>query len=81
MNDDERLVVAYTTDDPAEADILCEALRNEGIPCQVTGSQQGGLAGLAISEVQLLVHAADLERAQAYLEQTEFDQDEDDDRE
>jgi hypothetical protein len=80
MNDDDRRVVAYTTDDPVHANILCDALRSEGIPCQLEGERQGGLASLPMMEIKLLVRAGDLDRAHVYLEQTELDEEDDDEQ-
>lgn len=79
MDENERLAVAYTTDDPSEADILCVALREEGIPCEIEGERQAGLVGLPIMQIKLLVRAGDLERARDYLEQHAREQEEEND--
>lgn len=63
------LVPIYTCTNPAEAEILRNALHVEGIACEIDGENQAGLAG--IMEIRLLVRALDAERARQYLEQHE----------
>ena len=67
----EDLIEVYSTDDPNNAEVLRNALRAEGIRCEIDGEHQAGLAGLGIMEVKLLVRADDYDRARAYVEQHE----------
>ena len=62
-------VAVYTTNFQLQADILKNALEQEGIKCQVDSEGQGGLVGL--TQIRLLVHAADAERARQILEEHE----------
>ena len=54
-------VVAYTTNDAYEAEIIRNALHAEGIACELDSESQGGF--IEIVETKLLVHAWDLDRA------------------
>jgi len=59
------LVPVYRALNCTEADIICNALRADGIACEVGEGNQGGLTG--IMEVHVLVRAIDADRAGAYL--------------
>ena len=59
----------YSTNDANEAEILCAALRSEGMKCEIDGERQAGLTGLRMMEIKLLVRAKDYDRARAYIEQ------------
>ena len=58
-------VVVYTTNNPAEADILKNLLESEGIKAEVGGEIQGSFTG--ILGVNVLVRAWDEERARKIL--------------
>jgi len=66
--DPEEHVVVHTFSDAAIADIVANALRDEGIPCEVEGEHQGGFTGTGVIAVRLLVRAVDRERAEDILE-------------
>jgi hypothetical protein len=61
-------VEVYSTNDPNEAEIIRAALDGEGIPNQVTGENQAGLAGLGMLPITIMVRAGDYERARAFIE-------------
>ena len=58
-------VVVYTTNNLAEAEILKNALKGEGIKCELDGENQGSFAG--VIGVRILVRAWDEERARQAL--------------
>lgn len=58
-------VVVYTTNNPAEAEILKNVLEDEGIKCELGGENQGSFAG--VIGVRILVRAWDEERARHAL--------------
>jgi Putative prokaryotic signal transducing protein len=61
-------VEVYSTNDPNEAEIIRAALDGEGIPSQVTGENQAGLAGLDMVPITIVVRASDYDRARAFIE-------------
>jgi hypothetical protein len=67
MSTDELLEV-YSTDDPIEAEMMRNALRAEGLKCEIDGEGQAGLSGLGIMDVRLCVRAEDFDRARSFLE-------------
>jgi hypothetical protein len=67
--DEGELVTAYTLKDPYKAEIIRNALRSEGIPCELDGAGQAGLS--EILEIGVLVRAQDADRAQGLIEQNE----------
>lgn len=68
MNADE-LVTAYTTNNPLQAEIVKNFLVDEGIPCEISGEGQTGLAG--VLEIQLLVKSGNLEQARDLIAEHE----------
>ena len=68
MDPDEPFNV-YSTNDPNQAELIKAELRSEGIACEVTGENQGGLAG--ILEVTVVVRAKDADRARKLIKQHE----------
>jgi hypothetical protein len=62
-------VSVYTVTDPLEAEIIQNALRAEGIVCELDGLNQAGLKG--IFEISILTKAADADRARAIVEHHE----------
>jgi len=63
--DAQDLVPVFTTTNRTEADIIRNALRADGIACEVGERNQGGLTG--IGDIHVLVRAIDADRAEAYL--------------
>lgn len=68
----EELKVVYTTNDPNTAEILRVALQGEGIKCEIEGENQGGFAGTNFAKIDLVVRAADYERARLFVESHEI---------
>jgi len=52
-----------------EANIVSNMLRNEGVPCEVSGGMLGGMRAEAPGFVEVLVPAEFAERARALLDQ------------
>jgi hypothetical protein len=69
--DSQEPVVVYTTDNPTQAEIIKNFLVDEGIQCQIAGERQMELTGIGIIEIQLLVHASDVDRARELIEEHE----------
>jgi hypothetical protein len=63
------LVTVYTASNSVEAEIVKNALDDEGIPCFVEGGFQAGEAGLAGIPVRIDVAAVDAERARLFIEE------------
>lgn len=63
-------VTVFTTNDPTIADMVRNALHEEGIAAEVSGESQGGFAGV-LSEVEVLVKAADADKALRIVEELE----------
>ena len=59
-------VVAECTSE-FEANIVCNMLRSEGIPCEVVGGMIGGMRAEAPGLVEVIVPAAHAERARALV--------------
>jgi hypothetical protein len=66
-SDPQETLVAYTTHDVYEAEILRNELHDAGIACELDGESQGGFTQLV--ETKLLVHAKDLDKAQRLIKQ------------
>lgn len=58
-------VEVYSLNDPETAEIIQNALRSEGIPCEIEGEHQAGLSG--ILNMRLMVRARDEDRARALI--------------
>jgi Putative prokaryotic signal transducing protein len=65
--DSQDLVTVYTVNSAAEAEIVRNAFKAEGIDCEIGGETQAGLAG--VLEIDILTHASDAERARKLLRQ------------
>jgi hypothetical protein len=63
------LTEVYSTNNANEAEIIRAALLAEGIPCQINGEGQAGLAGLGTMEISIDVRASDYDRARDFIEQ------------
>lgn len=68
--DGEELVTAYTLKDPYKAEIIKNALRGEGIPCELDGERQAGLS--EVLDIGVLVRAQDIDLARKFIEQNEL---------
>lgn len=67
----QELVTVYTVSNEIEAEIIKNALEDEGIRCEIEGSHQAGQAGLIGIAINLQVPAADAERARAFIKEHE----------
>jgi hypothetical protein len=67
--DPDELVTVYTAREPTLAELIRNELQAEGIPCEVSGENQAGLAG--VLKIDLLVRARDAERARTFIEEHE----------
>jgi hypothetical protein len=63
--DKEDLVTVYTVNSAPEAEMVRAALESVGIPCQIGGETQAGLAG--VLEIDILTHVSDVEKARQHL--------------
>jgi len=61
------LVTVYTLKDQNKAEIIKNALRGEGIPCELDGEGQAGLS--EILDIGILVRAQDADLARGLIEQ------------
>jgi len=61
------LVTVYTLKDPYKAQIIKNALRDKGIPCELDGERQAGLS--EILDIGVLVRAQDADLARGLIEQ------------
>ena len=71
------LVTVYTLSNPLKAEIIKNALEEEGIRCRLDGSQQAGEAGLTAFEVGILVRAGDADRARKLIMRHDHETDSD----
>jgi hypothetical protein len=67
--DGRELVTAYTLKDPYKAEIIKNALRGEGIQCELDGERQGGFSEML--DIGVLVRAQDADLARRIIEQHE----------
>lgn len=63
--DSEDLVTVYTVNSAAEAEMIRNAFKSVGIPCEIGGETQAGLAG--VLEIDILTHVSDADRARKHL--------------
>ena len=61
------LVSVMTVQNPMKAEIIRGALVSAGIPCEIGGERQAGLAGIAGIGIDVLTQVADVERARKHL--------------
>jgi hypothetical protein len=66
-----QLVTVYTVDNPVKAEIIQNALHDEGIRCFLEGENQAGEAGLVAFEIKIQVPIADADRARKFIESHE----------
>jgi hypothetical protein len=62
----EEPIEVYSTNNANEAELIRSMLQGEGIPSQVTGENQAGLAG--VFPISIVVRAVDYDRAAAFIE-------------
>ena len=67
--DGDELVTVYTLKDPYKAEIIKNALRDEGIRCDLDGKGQAGLS--EVLDIGVLVRAQDADRARGLIERHE----------
>jgi Putative prokaryotic signal transducing protein len=63
-------VTVFTTNDPTVAEMIRNALLEEGIRAEVSGERQGGFSGV-LPEVEIIVRAIDADRALQIVEELE----------
>ena len=66
--DSSKLVEVYSTNNANMAEIICNALKGEGIACEISGESQAGLAGLDTLEIGLIVREEDHDRALTFIQ-------------
>ena len=62
-------IEVYTVTDPTVAEMIRNALHQEGIVCEISGESQGGFSG--VLEIQILTRAIDAERARQIIDELE----------
>jgi len=67
---DQKLVTVFTATTEVEADIIKNALTEEGIQCTVEGALQAGGVGVLGIGVKVQVPANEVTRARAVLEES-----------
>jgi hypothetical protein len=67
--DGSELVTVYTLKDPYKAEIIKNALRGEGILCELDGEGQAGLSD--VLDIGVLVRVRDADLARGLIEQHE----------
>lgn len=63
--DPNETIAVYTTNDLLDAEIVRNALRTEGMRCELDSQSQGGFVELV--EIKVLVSAADADRARRLI--------------
>jgi hypothetical protein len=71
MTDDDAVVKVYTLNDPNQAEIIKNMLRDHGIDCVLDGEGQAGFTG--VLEIDVLVKANDAEQATEVLKSHHVD--------
>lgn len=61
------LVCIYTLTDPVKAEILRNALRTESIRCFLNGEESAAATSMAAFPIDVMVPAADADRAQKLI--------------
>lgn len=67
----DNLATVYTVSNAVEAEMIKNALANEGIRCTLESPTQGGIAGMMAFPVKVQVRAGDADRAARFLRQHE----------
>jgi hypothetical protein len=71
MDTNDDLVPVYTVSNPVKAEIIKNALAEEGIRCFIEGENQAGEVGLIGIAIRLLVPAAQAEEAARFIAEHE----------
>ena len=66
-----QLVTVYTVNNPIKAEIIENALHDEGIRCFLEGEHQAGETGLTALEIKIQVPIEDADRARGFIESHE----------
>lgn len=61
------LVTVYTVTNPVEAEVIKNALQDEGMRCFLEGSTQAGEVGIGAFEIKIQVPAGDADRAGKFI--------------
>ena len=67
--DSQEPIVVYSVTEPTQAELIRNALQEEGIVCEISGESQGGFSG--VFEIQILTKASDADRARAIITELE----------
>jgi hypothetical protein len=62
-----QLATVYTVGNPLKAEIIQNALHDEGIRCFLEGENQAGETGLTALEIKIQVPVADADRARKFI--------------
>jgi hypothetical protein len=62
-------IEVYTVTDPTKAELIRNALQQEGIVCEISGEGQAGFSG--VFEIQILTRAIDADRARRIINELE----------
>jgi hypothetical protein len=62
-------IEVYTLTDPTRAELIRNALHEEGIVCEISGEGQAGFSG--VLEIQILTKASDADRARQIIAELE----------
>jgi hypothetical protein len=62
-------IEVYTLTDPTLAELIRNALHEEGIVCEISGEGQAGFTGML--EIQILTKASDADRARQIIAELE----------
>ncbi len=63
-------VEVYSVTDPTVAELIRNALRAEGVVCEISGEGQGGFSG--VLEMQIMTRAMDADRARRIIADLEL---------
>ena len=67
--DPNELVAIYSVTNPVKAEIIKNALEDEGIECAIGNETQAGFTG--VLDIRILVRASDADRAKELIEENE----------
>jgi hypothetical protein len=67
--DSQEPIEVYTVTDPTRAELIRNALHEEGIVCEISGEGQAGFSG--VLEIQILTKASDAEQARQIIAELE----------
>ena len=62
-------IVVYTVTDPTLAELIRNALHEDGIVCEISGESQAGFSG--VFEIEILTRAIDADRARHIIRDLE----------